>query len=75
MEILTGAVRSLEEIKAREKITSTGYVRQVMHLQFLAPDITEAILTGNHSKHLTYSQLVKASRIHDWNSQRQLLSL
>jgi site-specific DNA recombinase len=49
-------------------------VRKAIRVAFLAPDITEAILTGNHPKSLTLTDLQKTLPL-DWNGQRRALNL
>lgn len=73
-QLLKGEVTSIVEIKKQENINSSSYIRKTMQLQFLAPDITEAILAGNHPRHLTFDRLSKISRISDWQEQRQALN-
>lgn len=74
-QMLNGEVRSMTEIAKREGIESPSYVRTIMNLQWLAPDITEAVLAGGGVNHITFGQLTKAARIYDWTEQRKALKL
>ena len=49
------------------------YVRNVLKLAFLAPDITGAILEGRQPAHLTLADLVRAELPASWSAQRALL--
>ena len=52
----------------------TSYVGRLMSIAFLAPDIVERILTGNHSATLTPERLRKACPLPlRWEDQRALL--
>jgi len=49
------------------------YVRNVLKLAFLAPDITEAILDGRQPALLTLADLIRAELPASWPAQRALL--
>ena len=46
-----------------------SYLSRVMRLACLAPEITEAILEGQHPAHLTAKELLAPFPL-DWNGQR-----
>jgi len=45
-DLLTGSARSVEEIAKREEV-SARYVRRLLRLAFLAPEIVDVIAAGN----------------------------
>jgi site-specific DNA recombinase len=49
------------------------YERRVLRLAFLAPDIQQAILTGQQPRHLNLEYLVKTEIPIGWEAQRQYL--
>jgi len=69
-----GSARSLEEIAARERWTE-AYVRQVIELAFLAPDIIERILAGTQPRHMTVDRLVRMKLPLYWRDQRRQLGI
>lgn len=74
-ELLSGTVTSCAQIAAREKLDQ-GYISRVLELAFLAPDITEAILSGYQPTELTAQYLLRGIKIPmDWNEQRRLLGI
>jgi len=73
-QLADGSVRSLEEIAARERCTE-AYVRQVIELAFLAPDIIERILAGTQPRHMTVDRLVRMSLPLSWRDQRRQFGL
>jgi hypothetical protein len=52
--LVTGRVQSIAELAARENV-GQPYVRRLLTLAFLAPEIIEAVLTGNQPADLTAS--------------------
>ena len=73
-QLKTGEVSGTAEIAVAEGLTQS-YVTRVMRLAFLAPDITEAILTGRQPAELGADKLVKSSAglPTDWEEQRAVL--
>ena len=69
--LMSGEVGSLSELARREDLTDR-YVRHILPLAYLAPDIVETILDGRHRPSLTINTLrdIAAS---DWPSQRAAL--
>lgn len=53
---------------------SDSYVKKIMPLAFLAPNIVEAIMTGKQPAHLTTQMLIRQMHIPlDWQEQRRAL--
>jgi hypothetical protein len=73
-QLADGSARSLEEIAARERCTE-AYVRQIIELAFLAPDIIERILAGTQPRHVTVDRLVRMTLPLSWRDQRRQLGL
>ena len=64
---------SIEEIAASQNMTSS-YVTRLMRLNFLAPDIVEAIFTGRQPAELSANKLMKDTRYPlGWREQRNAL--
>jgi hypothetical protein len=63
---------AIAEIAAAEKINES-YVGRVLRLTLLAPDIVEAILSGNQSPNLQFFDLLKRVSV-VWAEQRFALS-
>ena len=66
--LLQGVYASIEELAEAEAI-NPSYVSRVMRLACLAPEITEAILEGQHPAHLTAKELLAPFPL-DWAGQR-----
>ena len=61
---------SIEEIASSQNMTSS-YVTRLMRLNFLAPDIVEAIFTGRQPAELSANKLMKDTRYPlGWREQR-----
>jgi len=72
-EILSGSTAAMTDIAIREKV-SDSYIKKVMPLAFLAPDIVAAILAGRQPAHLTNEKLIRRMDILlDWQEQRRVL--
>jgi site-specific DNA recombinase len=72
-EIMSGSVAAMTDIAIREKV-SDSYVKKVMPLAFLAPDIVAAILAGRQPADLTNQKLIRQVEISlDWQEQRRVL--
>jgi hypothetical protein len=63
----TGVYATIEEIAAAEKI-NPSYVRRVLRLTLLAPDIVEAILDGRQPAHMTLAVLMRSFAV-GWKEQ------
>ena len=71
---LASESRSLEDLAASAGQTE-AYVRQLLPLAFLAPDIVEAILLGKQPRHLTVDRLVRMKLPLSWQAQRRILNI
>ena len=67
----TGAVSTVREIAAKEKINSS-YVSRVLRLTLLAPDIVEAILDGRQPTDMTLPKLMRPFPM-EWETQNTAL--
>lgn len=68
---MSGSVAAMTDIAIREKV-SDSYVKKVMPLAFLAPDIIAAILAGRQPADLTNQKLICEVEISlDWQEQRR----
>lgn len=72
-ELLSGAAKSMTDLAARHGV-SDSYVKKIMPLAFLAPDIVEAIIAGKQPAHLTNHMLIRQIDMPlDWEAQRVAL--
>jgi site-specific DNA recombinase len=72
-ELATGRARSLHELATREGITRR-YIRRLVNLAFLSPQLVEAILQGRQPIALTATRLTELDLPLDWSEQRRLLA-
>jgi site-specific DNA recombinase len=72
-ELAAGRARSLRELAERDGITRR-YVRRLVDLAFLSPELVEAILQGRQSVELTATRLIELDLPLDWVEQRSLLA-
>ena len=72
-ELANGRARSLRELAERDGITRR-YVRRLVHLAFLSPDLVEAILQGRQRVELTATHLTQLDLPRDWTQQHSLLA-
>ena len=72
-ELATGRARSLRELAERDGITRR-YVRRLVDLAFLSPDLVEAILQGRQPIELTATRLTGLDLPLDWTDQHSLLA-
>ena len=72
-ELATGRVRSLQELAKRDGITRR-YIRRLVGLAFLSPQLVEAILQGRQSGELTAMRLTELDLPLDWTEQHKLLA-
>jgi hypothetical protein len=66
-----GRYQSIEKLAAYVKL-HPKVVRKKLRLAFLAPDITDAILSGRHRQSLNLADMYKTSPL-CWDEQRRLL--
>jgi site-specific DNA recombinase len=72
-ELAAGRARSLRELAERDGITRR-YVRRLVDLAFLSPELVEAILQGRQPIELTATRLTELDLPLDWADQRSLLA-
>lgn len=72
-ELLSGAAKSMTDLAARYGV-SDSYVKKIMPLAFLAPDIVEAIIAGKQPAHLTNHMLIRQIDMPlEWEAQQVAL--
>jgi site-specific DNA recombinase len=72
-ELATGRARSLQELAKRDGI-SRRYIRRLVNLAFLSPQLVEAILQSRQPAALTATRLTEIDLPLDWTEQRTLLA-
>jgi DNA invertase Pin-like site-specific DNA recombinase len=72
-ELATGHARSLQELAKRDRI-SRRYIRRLVGLAFLSPQLVEAILQGRQPVELTATRLTELDWPLDWTEQHKLLA-
>jgi hypothetical protein len=72
-ELATGRARSLQVLAKREGI-SRRYIRRLVGLAFLSPELVEEILQGRQSVELTATRLTELDLPLDWTEQHKLLA-
>jgi site-specific DNA recombinase len=72
-ELATGRARSLQELAKRDRITRR-YIRRLVGLAFLSPQLVEAILQGRQPVELTVTRLTELDLPLDWAEQHRLLA-
>jgi hypothetical protein len=72
-ELATGRARSLQELAKRNGI-SRRYIRRLIGLAFLSPELVEAILQGRQPVELTTTRLAEFDLPLDWTEQQKLLA-
>ena len=72
-ELATGRARSLQELAKRDGI-SRRYIRRLVGLAFLSPELVEAILQGRQPVALTATRLTELDLPLDWTEQHKLLA-
>src|SRR5256885_16586580 len=72
-ELAIGRARSLQELAKRDGI-SRRYIRRLVGLAFLSPELVEAILQGRQPVELTATRLTELDLPLDWTEQHKLLA-
>src|SRR5262249_12823527 len=72
-ELAAGRAGTLQDLAERDGITRR-YVRRLVALAFLSPELIEAILHGRQSVELTATRLTELALPLDWTDQRSLLA-
>jgi site-specific DNA recombinase len=68
-----GRARSLRELAERDGITRR-YVRRLVDLAFLSPELVEAVPQGRQPVHLTAARLTEVDLPLGWTDQRGFLA-
>jgi site-specific DNA recombinase len=71
-ELATGRARSLQELAKRDGITRR-YIRRLVNLAFLSPDLVGAVLHGRQPVELTATPLTELDLPLDWAERHRLL--
>jgi len=71
--LLTEKVKNNTEIQKMENFSSLTYVRNILNLRFLAPDIVDSILAGTQPKDLTVGKLFEVKTL-EWKEQKRSLN-
>ena len=72
-ELATGRARSLQELADRDGI-ARRYIRRLIDLAFLSPQLVEAILQGRQPVELTATRLTELDLPLSWTEQHSLLA-
>jgi DNA invertase Pin-like site-specific DNA recombinase len=72
-ELATGRARSLQDLANRDGITRR-YIRRLVDVAFLSPELVEAILQGRQPVKLTATRLTELDLPLDWTEQHKLLA-
>ena len=72
-ELVSGRARSLQELAKRDGI-SRRYIRRLVGLAFLSPQLVEAILRGRQPVELTATRLTELDLPLNWAEQHRLLT-
>jgi DNA invertase Pin-like site-specific DNA recombinase len=72
-ELATGRARSLQELAKRDGI-SRRYIRRLVGLAFLSPQLVEGLLQGRQPVELTATRLTELDLPLDWTEQHNLLA-
>lgn len=72
-ELATGRARSLQDLARRDGITRR-YIRRLLCLAFLSPELVEVILQGRQPVELTATRLTELDLPLDWTEQHRLLA-
>jgi len=71
--LLTGEAQSSIDIQKIENFSNNSYIKEILNLRFLAPDIIEKILNGSQPRDLTVNRL-KSIKTLDWKEQKRILN-
>ena len=52
------AGRTIEDLQSEEALKDSKYIRNILNLKYISPDLTEQILTGTQSKDLSLQKLI-----------------
>lgn len=72
--LLSGKVKNIKEIQTLEGCKDTSYIKDIINLRFLSPEIIETILNGLQPRDLTITKLLSIKTL-DWSEQKQRLKI
>ena len=72
--LLSGEAKNSIDIQKIENLSDSTYIKDILRLRFLAPEIIEKILNGRQSLDWSVQKLF-GIKTFDWNEQRRLLNL
>lgn len=55
------AGRTIEDLQSEAGFKGSKYIRNILNLKYISPDLTEQILTGTQPKDLSLQKLIKIS--------------
>lgn len=67
--LISGKARSFDDIAQKHGCTDR-YVRRIMNLSFLAPDVVNAILAGTQPRSMTVATMLACDVPLSWQQQR-----
>ena len=70
--MIEGKVKSSTDILKIENEFNLTYIKYILGLRFLAPDIIETIINGKQPRDLTFKKLIDIKTL-DWEEQRKIL--
>ena len=70
--ILSEKAKSSTDIQKMENLKTNTYVKNILRLRFLAPEIIEDILNGTQPRDLTVEKLFNV-KSHNWKEQKNLI--
>lgn len=70
--LLSGKAKNSIDIQKMENLNDNTYIKDVLRLRFLAPDIIESILSGTNPPDWTVQKLLRIRSL-DWDEQRRNL--
>lgn len=58
--LLTGEIKSIAEIQKLEGMKNPSYIKDIMKLKFISPNLTEQVINGTQSKDLSVQKLLNS---------------
>ena len=53
--------KTIEDLQKEENLKDSKYIRNILNLKYISPDLTEHILNGTQSEILSLQQLINVS--------------
>lgn len=51
--------KTIEDLQKEENLKDSKYIRNILNLKYISPDLTEKILNGTQSEDLSLQRLIK----------------